>query len=123
MTKEEATKKAEGKKSSRKIRLYSRAVFLGFRRGKRNQHEQQALVRIEGVQTRRDARFYLGKRIAYIYKGKKTDPKTGSKKRAMWGKVIHTHGNSGVVRAKFRRNLPPSAIARPLRVMLYPSNI
>ena len=64
-----------------KSKLYSRAVFLGFRRGLRNQYEQQALVRIEGVHTRLDARFYLGKRIAYIYKAKTVNPRTHSNKR------------------------------------------
>lgn len=64
-----------------KAKLYSRAVFLGYRRGLRNQYEQQSLVRIEGVHTRKDARFYLGKRVAYIYKAKTLDPRTHSNKR------------------------------------------
>ena len=106
-----------------KSKLFSRAVFLGYRRGLRNQYEQQSLVRIEGVHTRRDATFYLGKRVAYIYKAKTLSPRTHSYKRVMWGKVIHLHGNRGVVRAKFAHNLPPAAISRPLRVMMYPSQI
>jgi len=103
-------------------KLYTRAIFLGYRRSHRNQYVNQSLLRIEGVQTAKDARFYLGKRLAYVYKVRKPAP--GKKKvRVIWGKVIHTHGNSGVVRAKFHSNLPPCAISRTVRVMLYPSNI
>lgn len=101
-------------------RLYSKGRIMSHQRGKRNLHPGTTLVKIEGVENTKDATFYLGKRIAYVYRG--TNEVRGTRIRVIWGRVTRTHGNSGVVRTKFSSNIPAHAFGSSVRVLLYPSN-
>ncbi|MBA0571996.1 hypothetical protein Golob_002363 [Gossypium lobatum] len=80
----------------------------GVVRSKSNQYPNTSLIQIEGVNTKEEVAWYAGKRMAYIYKAKVK--KNGSHYRCIWGKVTRPHGNSGVVRAKFKSNLPPKSM-------------
>merc|ERR1711924_52015 len=79
------------------------------------------LLKIQGVDDTASTDFYLGKKVLYMYRAK--TKKNDTFMRTIWGKVTRSHGTSGIVRAKFASNLPPTAIGAPCRVMLYPSRV
>ncbi|KAK3112842.1 60S ribosomal protein L33B [Teratosphaeriaceae sp. CCFEE 6253] len=94
---------------------------LSYQRGKRNTNPDTSLIKIEGVDDQKAATFYLGKKVAYVYRGKKEI--RGTKIRVIWGKVTRPHGNSGLVRAQFKHNLPAKSFGGMVRIMLYPSSV
>lgn len=108
-------------KQQQRHRVYVRGVILGYKRARTNQHENTSLIKLENVPDKSSTAFYLGKKLCYVYKAH--TKKQGTVYRTMWGKVTRAHGTSGVVRAKFKHNLPPSSIGGKIRCMLYPSNI
>jgi len=102
-------------------RLYVKGRHLSWQRNKHTVRPKNSLIKIEGVDDVTAANFYLGKKIAYVYKGQKEI--RGTKIRVIWGKVTRPHGNSGVVRAKFTTPLPSKSFGASVRIMLYPSSI
>ncbi|KAA8577230.1 hypothetical protein EYC84_007218 [Monilinia fructicola] len=93
-------------------RLYVKGRHLSYQRGKRNTTPGTSLIQIEGVNNTEAANFYLGKKVAFVYRASKEV--RGSKIRVIWGKIARPHGNSGVVRARFRQNLPPKSFGASL---------
>ncbi|KAG0294151.1 60S ribosomal protein L33A, partial [Dissophora globulifera] len=87
----------------------------------RNQRPDISLIQIEGVKTAADTDFYLGKRIAFVYRAKREV--NGSKIRCIWGRITRTHGGSGAVKARFRNNLPAKSFGASVRIMMYPSRV
>lgn len=75
-------------------------TILSYRRGRRTQDVNQMIVELEGVDSRDKAEKFLNKKIVW---------KSPSGKE-ITGKIIALHGNKGVLRAKFERNLPGQAI-------------
>jgi large subunit ribosomal protein L35Ae len=103
------------------VRLYVKGSILGYKRSKANQYSHTSLIKLDGVVSKEECDFYLGKRIAFVYKAQTM--KKGTTFRCIWGKVCRRHGNTGAVKAKFRKNLPASSIGKSCRVMLYPSRV
>lgn len=85
--------------------------LISTSRGFTNTYHHTALLSLDGVNDKEGSKFYLGKKIAYIYKAQKAV--AGSKFRVVWGKVMRPHGTNGVVRAKFATNLPVSLCLVP----------
>jgi len=99
-------------------RVHVTGVILGYRRSREQQKPKRCLLEIVGCKTKDDAKFYLGKRVLYIYKVKsqaKSDP------RVLVGKVTRTHGNTGVVQVNWERNISPTTFGKRCRVLLYPA--
>jgi len=82
-------------------------TILSYRRGRHTQNVNQMLIELENVNSKEKAKEYLGKKIVWTSpSGKKIE-----------GKILALHGNKGIVRAKFERNLPGQAITTKVQVV------
>jgi len=82
-------------------------TILGYRRGRHTQNVNQMLIELDNVNSREKAKEFLRKKLVW---------KSPSGKEIK-GEIIALHGNKGVVRAKFEKNLPGQAITTKVEVL------
>ena len=83
-----------------------KGVFVSYRRGQRTQHNTQILIAIEGVNDRKGAASFIGRRVIW----------TSPQGTPLRGKIVGVHGNSGVVKSSFKKGLPGHAIGAELSI-------
>lgn len=105
-------------------KLFVKGCFYAYTQGMRVTHHGQALIKINNVDTLEEAKYYVGKTVAFVGPVKRGGSKKENQKPAkvIYGKITRTHGNNGAVRAKFHTNLPSSGLGSEVRVMLYPQS-
>ncbi len=81
-------------------------IILSYRRGRHTQNTNQLLVEISSVDSKEKAEKLLGKSLLW---------KSPSGKEFK-GQITGVHGNKGIVRAKFERNLPGQAMGTRINI-------
>lgn len=83
------------------------ATIMSFRRGRHTQVNNQFLLEAEGLDSKGKAAQLIGRRVLW---------KSPSKKE-IFGKITDTHGNKGMVRARFSRGLPGTALGTKVEIL------
>ena len=83
-----------------------KGIIVNFRRGRTIQHENQVILKVEGVSDKEAAAKLVGKEVKYLCVGKN--------KKEIVGKISSAHGNKGAVRVLFERGIPGQALGTEL---------
>lgn len=70
--------------------ILHRGRHVSYQRSKHALTHNTSLVKIDGVESTEAAQFYLGKKVAFVYRAKREV--RGSNIRVIWGKVTRSHG-------------------------------
>jgi len=86
--------------------MTEKAMIMKYRQGRHTQTQNHVLVEITGVDTKAKASKYIGKKLVI---------KTSTGKE-IHGKITHTHGTSGVLRARFSKGVPSIALGKTVKL-------
>jgi large subunit ribosomal protein L35Ae len=91
---------------NRGVGVMYKGIFMSYRRGKFTQRNKQILLKIEGINNRKEAAGFIGRKV--IWKSPKGNP--------LIGKIVGVHGRNGVLRVSFKKGLPGQAIGAELTI-------
>ncbi len=83
-------------------------VVANYRRGRHEQNQKQAILMFPVIKTKKDANKLIGRTVLW----------TTSSGKDIKGVIRHAHGNSGSVRAIFKKTgLPGQAIGQKIKII------
>ena len=91
------------------MKVLSQPVYgriTNYRIGIRTQSSRECLIKFNGVDSAAQAGPLLGQKV--VWKGAN---------KTLVGKIISFHGNSGTVRAKFKKGVPGQALGTTVEVI------
>lgn len=89
------------------------ATFISHQRSQRRLHPRYALLEINNVKDRSTAEKYMRNAVYMCWTNKEGELVENR------GVIMKHHGNKGIVRAIFERNLNPKALGQTVFVKLY----
>ena len=84
-----------------------KAIISNFRSSRHRQSNNQMILVIEGVNSRKDAEKLIGKKSVF----------TTESGKEISGEITSTHGNKGAVRAIFERGMPGQSLAKEVMII------
>ncbi|MEO2154350.1 MAG: 50S ribosomal protein L35ae [Nanoarchaeota archaeon] len=85
-----------------------KGIVVNVRRGRHTVYENQAIVRVEGIDSREKAQELVGKEVVWRTPGKKG--------KVIKGKITAAHGNKGYVRVLFEKGVPGQMIGDEVEI-------
>lgn len=76
-----------------------KGIIVNYRTGPKSQKPKECIIEFPDIKSPSEAARLIGRKIAW---------KDGENK--IVGKIVSTHGNKGLVRARFRKGVPGQAL-------------
>lgn len=83
-----------------------KGIIKNYVQGIRTQRNNYMLIKIQGIESDKDAAKFIGKTVIW---------QTPSGKRIS-GKIVKVHGKNGVVRAHFKHGLPGHSLGTEIKI-------
>ncbi len=83
------------------------ATIVNYRSGRHNQHNNQMIIQVQGIDKGEKAKHLIGKKVLWVSPAKKE----------LIGIIKKIHGNNGALRAVFDKGLPGQSLGTKLKIM------
>jgi ribosomal protein L35AE/L33A len=86
--------------------MHMKGIIVNFRGGLHTQRNNQMVVKVDSVNSKKDAEKMVGKKVTW----------TSPAGKELIGKVTQPHGNKGALRVLFGKGMPGQSVGKEVKV-------